>query len=121
MGQRSRRSTAGAYFLLENPKPVISRMACRDDPGSEAAVRSADQALNHSTVWRLIKRRLTEELPMFTVEQYRARAIEYANLLKTAKSADEARDFQGLERSFNLLADNAQWLTDHRGSLIPRA
>jgi len=58
---------------------------------------------------------------MFTVEQYRARAIEYANLLKTAKSADEARDFQGLERSFNLLADNAQWLTDHRGSLIPRA
>jgi hypothetical protein len=58
---------------------------------------------------------------MFTVAQYHAKAVEYANLLKTAKSADEARDYLGLERSFRLLADNAQWLTDHQGSLIPRA
>ena len=58
---------------------------------------------------------------MFTVAQYRAKAVEYANLLKTAKSADEARDYLGLERSFHLLADNAQWLNDHQGSLIPRA
>ncbi len=58
---------------------------------------------------------------MFTAAQYRAKAIEYASLLKTAKSADEARDYLGLERSFHLLADNAQWLTDHQASLIPRA
>ena len=58
---------------------------------------------------------------MFTVAQYRAKAVEYANLLKTTKSTDEARDYLGLERSFHLLADNAQWLTDHQGSLIPRA
>ena len=58
---------------------------------------------------------------MFTAEKYRAKAIEYGDLLKTAKSADEARDYQGLERSFNLLADNAKWLTDHQGSLISRA
>ena len=45
--------------------------------------------------------------------------IEYAKLLKTAKSADEACDYRGLERSFSMLADNAQWLTDHQGSLIP--
>jgi hypothetical protein len=57
---------------------------------------------------------------MFTAAQYRAKAIEYAGLLKTAKSADEARDYLGLERSVPLLADNAQWLTDHQGSLIPR-
>jgi hypothetical protein len=58
---------------------------------------------------------------MFTVAQYRAKAVEYANLLKTAKSTDEARDYLGLERSFRLFADNAQWLTDHQGSLIARA
>ena len=58
---------------------------------------------------------------MFTAAQYRDKGIEYANLLKTARSADEARDYLGLERSFHLLADNAQWLTDHQGCLISRA
>jgi hypothetical protein len=58
---------------------------------------------------------------MFTAEQYRVKAIEYANLLKKAKSADEAREYQGLERSFNHLAANAQWLTDNQNSVIARA
>jgi|HubBroStandDraft_1064217.scaffolds.fasta_scaffold241590_2 hypothetical protein len=58
---------------------------------------------------------------MLTAAQYRAKAVEYAHLLKKAKSGDEARDYRGLERSFRLLADNAQWLNDHQGSLIPRA
>jgi hypothetical protein len=58
---------------------------------------------------------------MFTAEQYRAKAIEYANLLKSAKSDDEARDYQGLERSFKQLADNAQWLNDNQGSLVARS
>jgi hypothetical protein len=57
---------------------------------------------------------------MFTAEQYRAKAIEYANLLKSAKSNDEARDYQGLERSFKH-ADNAQWLNDNQGSLVARS
>ncbi len=58
---------------------------------------------------------------MLTAEHYRAKAIEYANLLKTAKNADETREYQGLERSFNQLADNAQWLTDNQSSVILRA
>lgn len=58
---------------------------------------------------------------MFTAEQYRAKAIEYAKLLTTAKSADEIREYQGLEQSFNQLADNAQWVADNQGSLIPHA
>jgi hypothetical protein len=52
---------------------------------------------------------------MFTAEQYRAKAIEYSELLKIANSPDETREYQNLERSFTELADNAQWLTDNRG------
>ena len=50
---------------------------------------------------------------MFTAEQYRARAIEYSRLVKIANDPDEAREYQGLERSFIALADNAQWTADN--------
>jgi hypothetical protein len=56
-----------------------------------------------------------KEKNMFTAEQYRAKAIEYSKLLRTANGADEAREYHRLERSFTELADNAQWLTDNHG------
>jgi len=56
---------------------------------------------------------------MFTPEQYRAKAAEYAKLMKTAKSPDEVREFQSLERTYTVLADNGQWLVDNRDKLVP--
>jgi hypothetical protein len=56
---------------------------------------------------------------MFTVEQYRAKAIEYSNLRMIANSPDDMREYQRLERSFGELAENAQWLTDNQDKTIP--
>ncbi len=55
---------------------------------------------------------------MFTAQQYRAKASEYAKLLGMANSANEANEFQRLERSFTELADNAQWVTDNHGKTV---
>jgi hypothetical protein len=52
---------------------------------------------------------------MFTAEQYRAKAIEYSDLLRVANSTGEVSEYQRLKRSFTELADNEQWLTDNRG------
>jgi hypothetical protein len=51
--------------------------------------------------------------PMFTADQYRAKAIEYSKLLRTANGPNEVREYQRLERSFTELADNAQWMIDN--------
>src|ERR1700756_266856 len=56
---------------------------------------------------------LTERLAMFTADQYRAKAIEYSKLLRTANGPNEVREYQRLERSFTELADNAQWMIDN--------
>ena len=50
---------------------------------------------------------------MFTVEQYRAKAIEYSNLVRVANNPNELSEFQKLERSYAELADNAQWSIDN--------
>jgi hypothetical protein len=50
---------------------------------------------------------------MFTADQYRAKAIEYSKLLRTANGPNEMREYQRLERSFTELADNAQWMIDN--------
>ena len=55
---------------------------------------------------------------MFTTEQHRAKAAEYGELAKTTNSPDDAREFQRRERSFIVLADNAQWLADHQGQTV---
>jgi hypothetical protein len=59
--------------------------------------------------------------PVFTAEQYRAKAAEYADLVRAANGADEVREFQRIERSFAELADNAQWVTDNRDKTMPPA
>jgi hypothetical protein len=56
--------------------------------------------------------------PMFTTEQYRAKAAEYSALLKTANGPNEVSEFQKLERSFTELADNEQWVTDHHDQTL---
>jgi hypothetical protein len=55
---------------------------------------------------------------MFSAKQYRAKAIEYSNLMTTANGPDEVREFRRLERSFTELADNAQWVTDNHGNVV---
>ena len=55
---------------------------------------------------------------MFTVEQYRAKAIEYSKLLRLATGPDALRAFQGLERRFTEPADNAQWMTDNHDKML---
>jgi hypothetical protein len=50
---------------------------------------------------------------MFTSKQYRTKAAEYSELVKTASSPSEVRELQELERSFAVLADNEQWLSDN--------
>jgi hypothetical protein len=50
---------------------------------------------------------------MFTAEQYRARAVEYSQMVKMARSPAEVSEFKTLERTFTELADNAQWATDN--------
>jgi hypothetical protein len=57
---------------------------------------------------------------MFTAEQYRAKASEYAKLVRTANGPNEVREFQRLERSFTELAENAQWMTDNDDKVVHR-
>jgi hypothetical protein len=52
---------------------------------------------------------------MPTAKQYRAKAAEYSELLKTASLPSEAREFRILEQSFITLAENDEWLADNLG------
>jgi hypothetical protein len=52
---------------------------------------------------------------MPTGKQYRAKAAEYSELLKTASLPNETREFRILEQSFITLAENDEWLTDNLG------
>ena len=63
---------------------------------------------------------------MFTPRQYRDKAAGYGKLVKSATGPNERREFQELEQSFTVLADNEQWLADNhnktvRGSKIDRS
>jgi hypothetical protein len=55
---------------------------------------------------------------MFAPQQYRAKAAEYTDLVKTASNPAEALEFQALEQSFTVLADNEQWLADNHGKTV---
>jgi hypothetical protein len=50
---------------------------------------------------------------MFTPEQFRAKAAEYAERNKHSTDATDKRDFQALEQRFTVLANNEQWLADN--------
>ena len=55
---------------------------------------------------------------MFTPQQYRAKAAEYAELVKTASNTDEEREFRKLETSFLALASNTQWVADNQDKIL---
>ena len=50
---------------------------------------------------------------MFTTKQYRVKAVEYGELVKTSIDPNQRRDFQKIEQSFTVLADNEQWLANN--------
>ena len=47
---------------------------------------------------------------MCTAKQYRAKAAEFTELLKTTSAPGEIREFRNLERSYTALAENDEWL-----------
>ena len=55
---------------------------------------------------------------MFTPEQYRAKAREYADWAKATISPREAHEFRMLEQSFTTLADNEQWLAENHDKTV---
>jgi hypothetical protein len=55
---------------------------------------------------------------MFTPEQYRAKAREYAEWAKATISPKEAHEFKMLEQSFTTLADNEQWLAENHNKTV---
>jgi hypothetical protein len=55
---------------------------------------------------------------MFKSQQYRAKATEYGELVKTSTSPEDGREFQKLERRFASLADNEQVLADDHKSAV---
>jgi hypothetical protein len=50
---------------------------------------------------------------MSTAKQYRAKAAEYTELLRAARSPAEAREFRKLEQSYLTLAENEEWMVDN--------
>jgi hypothetical protein len=71
--------------------------------------------IDRDLLWETISQK---GLPVFTSEQYRAKAAEYAELAKTARDPEEVREFQRLERSFVTLADNKQWVVDNHDQTL---
>jgi hypothetical protein len=55
---------------------------------------------------------------MFTPGQYREKALEYGQLVKTALTPNDRREFQELEQSFTRLAENAQWCADNQDKMF---
>jgi hypothetical protein len=55
---------------------------------------------------------------MFTSKQYRDKAAEYKQLTDAAITLNEKREYQNLEQRFTTLADNEQWMVDHREQIV---
>ena len=51
---------------------------------------------------------------MSTAQQYRAKAAEFTELLKTTSLPAQTREFRKLEQSYLTLAENEEWMTDNR-------
>jgi hypothetical protein len=57
---------------------------------------------------------------MLTAAQYRAKAAEYAELLKAASLPAEVHEFRRLERSYLMLVENEEWMADNRDKINTR-
>jgi hypothetical protein len=58
---------------------------------------------------------------MFTAKQYRDKAAEYKRLTATATTPDEKREYRNLEQRFTTLADNEEWMVEHRDQTVHAA
>ena len=54
---------------------------------------------------------------MLTAEQNRAKAAEYTELLKAASLPAEVHEFQRLERSYLMLAENEEWMAGNHDKI----
>jgi hypothetical protein len=58
---------------------------------------------------------------MFSAEQYRAKAAEYAALLAgMPRSPNETSEFRNLEQTYTTLADNEEWMAINIGKTVRR-
>jgi hypothetical protein len=55
---------------------------------------------------------------VFKSQQYRAKAAEYGELVKSSTGSDERREFQELQERFALLADNEQGLSNNYDNAV---
>ena len=55
---------------------------------------------------------------MFTADEFRARAAECAELLRNTVVPSEMREHQRSQESFNLLAQNEDWLADNFDKIV---
>jgi hypothetical protein len=55
---------------------------------------------------------------MFTVQQYRTKADEYAALLETARSPAETTEYRELQQTYTSFADNLDWLAANAGKTV---
>ena len=55
---------------------------------------------------------------MFTAEQFRAKAAEYAELLRHTDNPNEVRDLNRLKESFTRLAENEDWLAHNFDRIV---
>ena len=55
---------------------------------------------------------------MFTAEQFRAKAAESAESLKNTDVPSEIRELQRSKESFNVLAQNEDWLANNFDKII---
>ena len=55
---------------------------------------------------------------MFTAGQFRAKAAEYAELLKNTDNPSEIKEFQRSKQSFSQLAHNEDWLAANFDKII---
>ena len=61
---------------------------------------------------------LQERLFMFTAQDYRAKALEYEGLVKTASSPAEISEYRDLQQRYTSFADNLDWMAANLGKTV---
>jgi len=56
---------------------------------------------------------------MYTIMQYRAAASKFRERAAQAERLADKEEFRSLERTFNTLAENAEWLADNGKNIVP--
>jgi hypothetical protein len=76
------------------------------------------QAMSLASLQR-IARPQRKVMPMFTAEQYRAKAAECMGALDNPRSPSEAKEYRRLEQTYRALADNEEWLVRNADKVAP--